>query len=55
MKQQDTSDQNTSQQPYEPPRLDVLGTVASLTLGSAGSYSDGAALSEENGGGSGHL
>lgn len=46
MKQQDISDQSTPQ-PYEPPRLDVLGTVASLTQGSSESYSDAPSLGGE--------
>lgn len=53
--QEDTSEQNTSQKPYEPPRLDVLGTVASLTLGGGGSYGDSGSLAEESGGGSGNI
>ena len=54
-KQEDISDQSTSQ-PYEPPRLDVLGTVASLTQGGSGGFTDAGSLGgEETAGGSGNI
>jgi hypothetical protein len=51
MRAQDMNEQNTTENAplqYESPKLEVLGTVASLTQGGIGSYGDTASLGEDS-------